>query len=82
MRGRALGERAAEHPTISMLTGSEAEFDDLTMDACLIAADQRAEHCEIGAYGTMIAWAEAMGHNEAVALLQAAMAAASTKSRR
>jgi ferritin-like metal-binding protein YciE len=48
----------------------EADFDDLTMDACLIAAGQRAEHYEIGAYGTAIAWAEAMGHNDAVARLQ------------
>jgi ferritin-like metal-binding protein YciE len=48
----------------------EEDFDDLTMDACLIAAGQRAEHYEIGAYGTTIAWAEAMGHSDAVALLQ------------
>jgi ferritin-like metal-binding protein YciE len=48
----------------------DEEFDDLTMDACLIAAGQRAEHYEIGAYGTVIAWAEAMGHNDAVPLLQ------------
>src|SRR5262245_2798372 len=48
----------------------EEDFDDPTMDAVLIAARQRAEHYEIGAYGTVIAWAEAMGHNEAVALLR------------
>jgi ferritin-like metal-binding protein YciE len=48
----------------------EEDFDDATMDACLIAAGQRAEHYEIGAYGTVIAWAEAMGHREAVSLLQ------------
>jgi ferritin-like metal-binding protein YciE len=48
----------------------DEDFDDLTMDACLIAAGQRAEHYEIGAYGTVIAWAEAMGHRDAVALLQ------------
>jgi ferritin-like metal-binding protein YciE len=48
----------------------DEDFDDLTMDACLIAAGQRAEHYEIGAYGTVIAWAEAMGHDEAVRLLQ------------
>ena len=48
----------------------DEDFDDLTMDACLIAAGQRAEHYEIGAYGTVIAWAEAMGHTAAVALLQ------------
>jgi ferritin-like metal-binding protein YciE len=48
----------------------DEDFDDLTMDACLIAAGQRAEHYEIGAYGTVIAWAEAMRHSDAVALLQ------------
>jgi ferritin-like metal-binding protein YciE len=48
----------------------DEDFDDATMDACLIAAGQRAEHYEIGAYGTVIAWAEAMGHKRAVTLLQ------------
>jgi ferritin-like metal-binding protein YciE len=48
----------------------DEEFDDSTMDACLIAAGQRAEHYEIGAYGTVIAWAEAMGHKQVVSLLQ------------
>jgi ferritin-like metal-binding protein YciE len=46
------------------------DFDDATMDACLIAAGQRAEHYEIAAYGTLIAWARAMGHNQAADLLQ------------
>jgi len=48
----------------------EEQFDEQTMDACLIAAGQRAEHYEMAAYGTLIAWAEAMGHTEAVELLQ------------
>ena len=48
----------------------EEEFDDDTMDACLIAAGQRAEHYEMVAYGTLIAWAQAMGHTEAAALLE------------
>jgi ferritin-like metal-binding protein YciE len=48
----------------------EEDFDETTMDACLIAAGQRAEHYEMAAYGTLIAWAEAMGHMEAAALLQ------------
>jgi ferritin-like metal-binding protein YciE len=48
----------------------EEDFDEATMDACLIAAGQRAEHYEIAAYGTLIAWARAMGHDEAVDLLQ------------
>ena len=46
------------------------DFDDETMDACLIAAGQRAEHYEIAAYGTLVAWAKAMGHSEAAGLLE------------
>ena len=48
----------------------DEDFDDTTMDACLIAAGQRAEHYEMAAYGTLIAWADAMGHTEAANLLQ------------
>jgi ferritin-like metal-binding protein YciE len=48
----------------------EEDFDDATMDACLIAAGQRAEHYEMAAYGTLVAWAQAMGHSEAATLLQ------------
>ena len=48
----------------------EEDFDEETMDACLIAAGQRAEHYEMAAYGTLIAWAQAMGHTEAIRLLQ------------
>jgi ferritin-like metal-binding protein YciE len=46
------------------------DFEDSTMDACLIAAGQRAEHYEMAAYGTLVAWARAMGHEEAADLLQ------------
>jgi ferritin-like metal-binding protein YciE len=48
----------------------EEDFDETTMDACLIAAGQRAEHYEMAAYGTLVAWARAMGHTEAAGLLQ------------
>jgi ferritin-like metal-binding protein YciE len=48
----------------------EEDFDDATMDACLIASGQRAEHYEMAAYGTLVAWATAMGHTEAADLLQ------------
>lgn len=48
----------------------EEDFDDTTMDACLIAAGQRAEHYEMAAYGTLVAWAQAMGHTEAAKLLR------------
>jgi ferritin-like metal-binding protein YciE len=48
----------------------EEDFDETTMDACLIAAGQRAEHYEMAAYGTLVAWAQAMGRTEVVKLLQ------------
>jgi ferritin-like metal-binding protein YciE len=48
----------------------EQDFDEATMDACLIAGGQRAEHYEMAAYGTLVAWARAMGHTEAADLLQ------------
>ena len=48
----------------------EEDFEGDTMDACLIAAGQRAEHYEMAAYGTLVAWARVMGHTEAADLLQ------------
>src|SRR5688572_19262354 len=38
-------------------------------DAALIAAAQKAEHYEIAAYGTLISWAVALGHDEIVQTL-------------
>ena len=52
----------------------DEDFDDTTMDACLIAAGQRAEHYEMAAYGTLVAWAQAMGHTEAAKLLDQILA--------
>lgn len=40
------------------------------LDAGLIAAAQRAEHYEIGAYGTCVAWARLLGLDEVVGLLE------------
>ncbi len=51
----------------------DEDFDEVTMDACLIAAGQRAEHYEMAAYGTLVAWARGMGHTEAADLLQATL---------
>ena len=48
----------------------EEDFDDATMDACLIASGQRAEHYEMAAYGSLIAWAKVLGHEEAAGLLE------------
>jgi ferritin-like metal-binding protein YciE len=39
-------------------------------DAAIIAAAQKAEHYEISSYGTLRTWAEQMGHEEVVELLQ------------
>jgi ferritin-like metal-binding protein YciE len=40
------------------------------LDAGLLAAAQAVEHYEISRYGTMIAWAEELGLDEAVSLLE------------
>ena len=40
------------------------------LDAALIAAAQKVEHYEITSYGTVRAWAEMLGEDEAVNLLQ------------
>jgi len=48
----------------------EEDFEGTTLDACLIASAQRAEHYEMAAYGTLVAWAKAMGHDQAAGLLE------------
>jgi ferritin-like metal-binding protein YciE len=45
--------------------------DAAVLDAGFIAAAQRVEHYEITAYGTLIAWANTLGHAKVVPLLQA-----------
>lgn len=49
---------------IEELKGSSA------CDAGLIAAAQKVEHYEIASYGTALAWARQMGHDEAASLLE------------
>jgi ferritin-like metal-binding protein YciE len=46
------------------------DFDETTMDACLIASAQRVEHYEMAAYGTLVAWARSMSHSEVADLLE------------
>lgn len=48
----------------------EEDFDDDVMDAALISAAQRVEHYEIAAYGTVRTYAELLGENNAVSLLE------------
>ena len=42
----------------------QEDMEGAVLDACLIGAAQKVEHYEICAYGTVIAWAEALGLQE------------------
>jgi ferritin-like metal-binding protein YciE len=46
------------------------DFDEATLDACLVASGQRAEHYEMAAYGTLVAWAKELGHEDVATLLE------------
>jgi len=47
------------------------EVEDPTVrDAGLIVAAQKVEHYEIAGYGSLVAMAKQLGHNDAVSLLQ------------
>jgi len=48
----------------------EDDLDDTVRDAALIGAAQKVEHYEIASYGTLIAHARHLGHDEAIELLQ------------
>src|SRR6187431_1102113 len=52
----------------------EEDAEDAVMDACIIAGAQRVEHYEITAYGTAIAWAEALGLTEVAEVLGESLA--------
>jgi ferritin-like metal-binding protein YciE len=52
----------------------EEDAEDAVMDAKLIAGGQRVEHYEITAYGTAIAWAEALGLTEVAEVLGESLA--------
>ena len=49
------------------------EEEGAALDAALIASAQRAEHYEIAAYGTLKAWAEALGESDVAELLSATL---------
>lgn len=50
------------------------DFDEATMDACVVAAAQRVGHYQMAAYGTLTLWARTLGHHDAMALLAATLA--------
>jgi ferritin-like metal-binding protein YciE len=45
--------------------------DAKVMDAAVIGSAQAIEHYEISRYGTLIAWAEELGHDSVISLLKA-----------
>jgi ferritin-like metal-binding protein YciE len=47
----------------------EEDLDSETLDAALIAAGNRAEHYEIAAYGSLVAWAETLGLDDVASKL-------------
>ena len=49
-------------------TASEIE-DKAVLDAAIVASAQAVEHYEICRYGTLIAWAEQLGHEDVVRFL-------------
>ena len=73
-----LGERAKAKPCAGMRgiieegdehVGEDYDDDDLR-DAVIIGSAQRVEHYEIAAYGTAIAHAKLLEHNDVVGLLE------------
>ena len=71
-----LSETAKAKPCAGM-QGIVEEGSDLikesdkgaALDAGIIAGAQRAEHYEIAAYGSLMAWAKALGHDDVAELL-------------
>ena len=59
------------------IDGLLAEADDVAgeiadkqvLDAAIVGAAQSVEHYEIARYGTLIAWADELGHDDVVRLL-------------
>lgn len=52
----------------------QEDAEDAVLDAALIAAAQKVEHYEIAAYGTAIAWAEALELSEVAEVLNESLA--------
>ena len=72
-----IGEKATGKKCLGMeglvKEGAEAMkegYDESVMDAAIIGAAQRVEHYEIAAYGTVRAFAEVLGENEHVSLIE------------
>jgi ferritin-like metal-binding protein YciE len=72
-----LGEKATGKKCLGMeglvkegVETMSEDYEDALMDAAIIGAAQRVEHYEIAGYGTVRAFAELLGENEHVSLLE------------
>jgi ferritin-like metal-binding protein YciE len=73
---RQLGEesKGVQCPAIDGLIEEADEIvgeveDKEVLDAAIVGSAQAVEHYEIARYGTLIAWAEALGHDDIIRLL-------------
>jgi ferritin-like metal-binding protein YciE len=73
---RALGQKpkGVDCPAIDGLIKESNELmgeveDKQVLDAAIVGSAQAVEHYEIARYGTIIAWAEELGHDEILRLL-------------
>jgi len=73
---KKLGQEAAgvQCPAIDGLISEADEVagevaDKDVLDAAIVGAAQAVEHYEIARYGTLIAWAESLGHDDIIRLL-------------
>lgn len=51
----------------------ETDGDSMVRDSAIILAAQKVEHYEIATYGSLIAWAKTMQHNDVVKILLATL---------
>ena len=71
-------DETIKRKTCAAMKGLVEEAEDMmkeeknssALDAAIIAAAQKVEHYEIASYGTLVAWAQQMGHEEAAELLE------------
>jgi ferritin-like metal-binding protein YciE len=75
-----LGEqpRGVKCPAIDGLIGEADEVagevaDKEVLDAAIVGAAQSVEHYEIARYGTLIAWAQSLGHDDIIRLLNTSL---------
>ncbi|SKA31470.1 ferritin-like domain-containing protein [Consotaella salsifontis] len=73
---KSLGQKpkAEKCPAIEGIVSEAEELmeeieDAETLDAALVAAAQAVEHYEMTRYGTLVSWAETLGHKDAIKIL-------------